>query len=154
MVPSQLWHKILTWVFTSLTQNSYLSTFPNSCSLKISKQNSIISSNHWEISKNRKKKSVFGQNRAFPTSFHSFWVFEKSFWDLSIRFDFRSENVFVQQPACFNERNLKLLSNFHRKRVSIQSEIWWSKHGNFTVRVCDPGHSVSIREKLLYNVCQ
>ena len=81
-------------------------------------QNSITSWSHWEILKNRQKSPFL----AIPTSFHSFWVFEICRSDL-----IWSENMCSADPACFNEESLKILSNFHRKRGSIQSEILMDK---------------------------
>ena len=65
MVPSQLWHKILTWVFKFLAQNSYLSTFPT---LVLSKFQNRTRLSPQTIEKSE-KSSIFN----FFSLFLSFW---------------------------------------------------------------------------------
>ena len=130
--------------FQVLGTNQLSFHIPNSCSLRISKQNSIISSNHWEILKNRQKSPFLAKIEHFQllfTLFEFLQVFEICRSDLI----FEAKIYLFSRSSLFEGKKSQTLVKFRSKKKGgpYSQRFWWSKHENFTVRVWDPGHSVS-----------
>ena len=115
MVPSQLWPKISTWVFKFLTQNSYLSPF-NLFSQNFKTELDYLLKPLRNLKKSE-KKSVFGQNWAFPTFSSLFLSFWQEFLRSVDRFDFK---------ISFSSIQLSIQSEIDGQTWKILSVSLWS----------------------------